>query len=91
MEKKQEYIEHLKEANDFTKEMIREHKIPPEFARVIFDKITRPHHFFIQSKQPTESKREKQLKLAKDLEIENPEQYSGKELYDLIKEKLDKQ
>jgi len=91
LEKEIEYIEHIKQANDFTKRAIRENGIPPEFARVIFEKCLTSHHYFIKNNKTDGDKpSERQLKFANDLKIENPEQYNKKELSELIKEKANK-
>ena len=84
MKNEEKYLEHLKEAEVLTKKSIQEKGISPEFARIVFDKLVTPYHYFLQ--ETPEEPTEKQIKYAENLGIENPVKYSKQELSKKIDE-----
>lgn len=75
MEAEEKYLEHLQESWDFAQKAAnkisktKDHVVT-NICLTIFDKIASPHHYFLQNIESTEDRpTDKQIKLAKKLEI----------------------
>ena len=84
-----EYLEHIKEADKLTKKAIKEYDLSPERAKIVFKKSVSPYHYFVQE-QEKDMPTVKQIDYATQLNIENPEQYTRKELSKKIDEAKEK-
>ena len=95
MEKKQDYIDHIKERWSFAKQVSEtdlklSNHTATNVALSIFDKVVSPYHYFIQDTGTTtgsdDPPTQKQIAYAKKLNIQNPESYTKKELSKKIDE-----
>jgi len=89
--------EHIRECwkfcYDLAKELVDDEKLQLKLSFEIFKKSFCPSHIFQPGRESTPPAAvppsEKQLQYAKDLNIENPEQYTKQELSQEIKKVLD--
>lgn len=94
MNKKEKYINHIKESWSFAQETsekslnLKGH-VATNVALKIFEKCASPFHYFSQETKQEEKPTEKQLAYAKQLGIENPESYPKKILRQKITEVVD--
>jgi len=96
MEKQEEYKKHIEEGWNFSKRsaeaIAEDERIKSELALKIFERVCSPYHYFLKEYESGTSEfvspSDKQIKYAKDLNIENPEKYSKDELSKKIDEVL---
>jgi hypothetical protein len=90
MKNEKEYKQHVKDAFAFATEVAGELNISNTTAvDVIFGKVLTPYHYFEVDNDTGETVVKptvKQIEFAKQLNIENPESYSRKELSKKIQE-----